>query len=106
VQLSLVKFSSAGATFYWNTLRIGSEHEVDEVIDLYTGKQLSFKIVDGKTAKQNGHQNASEDWEYLQIKLLRPVPKGGETRLRIDKTFLIVHSVSKGMQSYCPKAMK
>lgn len=82
-----VSATKAGARYYWNTLRKGSEHEVDQVIDLYSGRDLSWSIVSGMVAIKNGHKNASEDGEYLQIELARPVPDNGETRLRIDKTY-------------------
>lgn len=82
-----VSATTAGATYYWNTLRKGSEHKVDEVIDLYSGKPLNFKIVAGSAARGKGHVNASDDYQYLEIELLRSVPKGGETRIRIDKTY-------------------
>lgn len=71
-----VSATTAGATYYWNTLRKGSEHKVDEVIDLFSGNKLEWEIVEGKEAKENGHSRASEDTDYLQIKLARPVPEG------------------------------
>ncbi len=82
-----VSATATGATFYWNTLRKGSEHEVDQVIDLYSGSDLPWTIVSGSDARKNGHVRAQDDNEYLQIELARPVPEGGETRLRIDKTY-------------------
>jgi len=82
-----VSATKAGATHYWNTLRKGSEHEVGSVFDLYSGKALEWKIVEGEIAKANGHVSANEDTDYLQIKLARPVPEGGEVRIRIDKTY-------------------
>lgn len=82
-----VSATTSGATYYWNTLRKGSEHKVDAVWDSYSGTALSWEIVDGKTAKTNGLVNADVDGEYLQIQLARPVPENGETRLRIDKTY-------------------
>ncbi|MEP1095808.1 MAG: hypothetical protein ABJG78_11905 [Cyclobacteriaceae bacterium] len=82
-----VSATTAGATFYWNTLRRGSEHTVDEVIDLFSGKTLVWEIVEGAVAKLNGNTRASEDTDYLQIELARPVPDGGEARIRIDKTY-------------------
>lgn len=77
----------AGSEMYWNTLRKGSEHIVDGVIDRMSGKELKWSIVNGIEAKDNGHQNADPETDYLQIELPRPVPKGGEIRLRIDKTY-------------------
>ncbi|WP_273566286.1 hypothetical protein [Maribacter halichondriae] len=82
-----VSATAAGAKYYWNTLRKGSEHQVDAVWDLYSGKELTWQIVDGKTAKQNGLANANDEGEYLQIQLARVVPENGEARLRIDKTY-------------------
>lgn len=82
-----VSATTANAIYYWNTLRIGSEHKVDSVIDLYSGQPLAWTIVDGQAALKNGHKTANDKWKYLQVKLLRPVPEGGESRLRIDKTY-------------------
>ena len=82
-----VSATSEGAKYYFNTLRKGSTHEVNSVYDLMTGKALEWEIVEGATAIKNGHLSANEDTEYLQVKLLRPVPKNGETRIRIDKTY-------------------
>ena len=94
-----VSATTSGSTYYWNTLRKGSEHIVDEVYDLYSGEKLSWKIVDGKTAKNNGLSSASEDTDYLQIQLARPVPEGGESRIRIDKTYKDVNSYFKEGES-------
>ena len=82
-----VSATKAGATYYWNTLRKGSEHEVGAVFDLYSGKELEWKIVEDETAKANGHVSANQDTDYLQVKLARSVPEGGEVRIRIDKTY-------------------
>ena len=82
-----VSATTPGATFYYNTLRKGSEHKVDAVYDLMSGNQLKWKIVSGDIAKQSGHPKADPTNEYLQVELARPVPPGGETRLRIDKTY-------------------
>jgi len=83
-----VSATSAGAQYYWNTLRNGSEHTVDAVWDLFSGAALPWEIVDGTMAKKNGHSAASEETDYLQITLKRPIPKAGESRLRIDKTYI------------------
>jgi len=82
-----VSATTPGAIYYWNTLRKGSEHHVDAVYDLYTGKELTWKVVSGETAKENGHVRASKDTDYLQVQLARSVPEDGEARLRIDKTY-------------------
>ena len=82
-----VSATTAGANYYWNTLRKGSEHKVNGVWDAFSGEALKWEIVAGKTAKENGLSNATDDGEYLQIQLARPIPSNGETRIRIDKTY-------------------
>ena len=82
-----VSATTANAKYYWNTLRSGSEHIVENVWDLYSGKELEWQIVDNKIAKQNGLLGASYDTDYLQITLARPIPTGGQARIRIDKTY-------------------
>ncbi len=94
-----VSATSAGAMYYFNTLRKGSEHKVDAVIDLMTGEELAWEIVSGEVAKKNGHLRAAEDTDYLQVKLARPVPKDGEARIRIDKTYEDTNSYFKEDES-------
>jgi hypothetical protein len=82
-----VSATTAGATFFHNTLRKGSEHKVDRVIDLATGKPLPWTIVNWEAAKKNGLAGADKEADYLQIKLAQPVAKNSEYRLLIDKTY-------------------
>lgn len=82
-----VSGTTSCAKYYWNTLRKGSEHTVNKVWDLFSGKSLVWEIVDGKTAAQNGLATASEDTHYLQVTLARPIPNNGQARIRIDKTY-------------------
>ena len=82
-----VTATTPGATKYFNVLRKGSEHTVNSITDLMTGAPLEWKIVNGKVAKENGVTDAAPDGRYIEIKLARPVPQGGEARLRIDKTY-------------------
>jgi len=82
-----VSATTPGATFFYNTLRKGSEHKVDRVIDLATGKPLLWTIVNGEAAKKNGLAGADKETDYLQIKLAQPVAKNSEYRLLIDKTY-------------------
>jgi hypothetical protein len=82
-----VSATSAGAIYYFNTLRKGSEHTVSAVYDLMSGQELEWSVVDGAEARRNGHERASLDTDYLQVRLARPVPEGGEARIRIDKTY-------------------
>lgn len=87
-----VSATTAGADKYFNGLRVGSEHLVDAVWDLMTGKELNWEIVNGIKAKANGLSNANEQGEYLMVNLVRPVPEGGQARIRIDKTYKDVKS--------------
>lgn len=82
-----VSATRPGATYYYNTLRKGSDHKVDAVTDRMTGLPLTWTIVNGAQAKAGGHASASEDTDYLQVKLARPVVAGSEYRLLIDKTY-------------------
>jgi len=82
-----VSATSAGAQYYFNTLRAGSEHTVHGVTDLMTGRPLEWEVVDGRQARTSGLPEAQADGEYLRVTLARPVPAGGEARVRIDKTY-------------------
>ncbi|MBY0434162.1 MAG: hypothetical protein K2U26_08645 [Cyclobacteriaceae bacterium] len=82
-----VTVTQPGSEFYFNTLRKGSEHTVDEVLDLMTGQRLPWTIVTGAEAKQSGLPSAQTDTDYLRIKLTRTVTEGSEYRLKIDKTY-------------------
>jgi len=83
-----VSATTAGATKYFNTLRAGSDHKVDAVWDLMSGKELEWEIVDGTKAKANGYSYAREGGEYLMVHLARTIAEGGQARLRIDKTYM------------------
>jgi hypothetical protein len=78
-----------GAPYFYNPIRQGSVATNERAIDLATGKALELAVVDGKTAKAAGGVGArtADDAQYLRVKLLRPVPKGAETRIRIYKTY-------------------
>jgi len=82
-----VTATDPGSAYYYNTLRKGSEHKVDGVVDRMTGQQLPWVIVSGADARKAGYASASVDTDYLQVKLARPVTPGSEYRLTIDKTY-------------------
>lgn len=82
-----VTVTQPGATYYFNTLRKGSTHIVDAVLDRMTGQPLTWTIVNGAQARKAGHERAEEDTDYLQVTLARPVVQGSEYRLLIDKTY-------------------
>lgn len=78
---------SPGARYYFNPVRRGSETRDESVIDMASGKPLPFAVVSGAAAREAGLTNADLEGEYIQVTLARPVPEGGETRLRIIKTY-------------------
>ncbi len=83
-----VSATTAGALFYYNTIRAGAEEEVHGVTDLHTGDALAWEIVDGAHARAHGHPRASLESRYIKVTLARPVPEGGQARVRIDKTYI------------------
>ena len=76
-----------GARFFFNIIRKGSEASDEAVFDLMTGQPLPWKVVTGAEARAAGQKNADLEANYIQVALARPVPAGGETRLRIVKTY-------------------
>lgn len=78
-----------GAAYFYNPIRQGSVATNERAIDVATGKSLELEVVDGKTAKAAGGvgPRTADDAQFLRVKLLRPVPKGAETRIRIYKTY-------------------
>ena len=83
-----VTATTAGARFYYNTIRVGAEEVVHVITDLHTGEPLAWELVDGTHARANGHPRASADGRYIKVTLARPVPEGGQGRVRIDKTYV------------------
>ena len=82
-----VTATTPGARFFWNPIRKGSVASNESVSDPTNGKPLKFIEVSGAEAKANGLGSAELDTRYIQIELPRPVPKDGEIRLVIDKTY-------------------
>jgi hypothetical protein len=78
---------SAGATHFFNPIRIGSIASDESVIDLMTGAPLTFEEVSGADARSTGLPDASLEGRYIRVRLARPVPQGGEARIRIIKTY-------------------
>src|ERR1700686_4765205 len=76
-----VATSETGSPFFYNPIRRGSKVSDERVLDQATGKPLQFEIVDAKTAGKSG------DGQYLKVTLATPVPKGGQARIRIYKTY-------------------
>ena len=78
---------SPGAKFFFNPIRLGSVATDESVIDLMTGVPLKFQEVSGAEARESGLANASLEGRYIRVELARPVPQGGEGRIRIIKTY-------------------
>src|SRR5215467_8712896 len=78
-----------GAQFFFNPIRPGSVATKERVIERSTGKELKFEVVTGKDAKATGlvPPDTQDKAEFIKVYLPGPVPKGGETRIRIFKTY-------------------
>jgi hypothetical protein len=82
-----VAATTPGARFYFNPIRQGSEATDESVIDRMTGQPLTFEVVTGEAARRDGMRGAALDGLYIKVHLARPVPEGGEARIRIIKTY-------------------
>jgi len=84
-----VSATREGAPYFFNPIRAGAAASKERVIDRASGKPLEWEVVDGRSAKSSpsGPADAAADARYLRVKLLKPVPKGAETRIRILKTY-------------------
>lgn len=82
-----VSATTLGASVYFNPIRKGSQASDEAVHDRLTGLALRFEVVSGAEARRGGHPEADLDTSYIRISLPRPVPKDGEVRLLIDKTY-------------------
>jgi hypothetical protein len=77
-----------GSAYVFNPVRQGSTASKESAIDLATGKPLALATVKGREAKASGAApDTADDAEFLRVTLLKPVPKGAETRIRILKTY-------------------
>src|SRR5262249_8816603 len=77
------------AELFFNPMRVGSTASKERVIARATGKELPFEVVSGKEAKSSGlvSPKTADDAQFIRVHLPGPVPKGGETRIRILKTY-------------------
>jgi len=77
-----------GATAFFNPIRKGSLSTDESVTDRATGAPLKFDVVDGAKAKADGMGDADPTYDYIEVRLARPVPaNGGGGRIRIEKTY-------------------
>lgn len=78
-----------GAELFFNPIRAGSIATKEKVLARATGKELRFEVVSGKEARTSGlvSDKTADDAQFIRVHLPGPVPKGGETRIRILKTY-------------------
>jgi hypothetical protein len=78
-----------GAELFFNPIRFGSIATKERVIARASGEDLKFEVVSGKEAKTSGlvPQTTADDAQFIRVHLPGPVPKGGQTRIRIIKTY-------------------
>jgi hypothetical protein len=82
-----VTATTAGATAYFNPIRQGSIATDEHVTDRATGKPLAFDVTSVEEARKGGVSFGDSKQTFLRVKLARPVPKGGQARILIDKTY-------------------
>src|SRR5689334_5948761 len=82
-----VTATAEGATEFFNPIRKGSVASDEHVYDRFTGAPLPFDVVGGDIARAGGVRNADSTSQYIRVRLARPVPKDGEARILIDKTY-------------------
>src|SRR5712692_7562885 len=78
-----------GAELFFNPIRPGSIASKERVIARATGKDLQFEVVSGKEAKSSGliSEKTADDAQFIRVHLPGAVSKGGQTRIRIIKTY-------------------
>jgi hypothetical protein len=77
-----------GARAFYNPIRKGSVASDERVTDRASGQALSFRVVSGAAARQEGETDADPVTDYIRVELARPVPTGGgQARMRIEKTY-------------------
>jgi hypothetical protein len=84
-----VTTTTEGARLFFNPIRPGSVATDERVLDRATGRDLTFSLVKGRDAKATGlvEPDTAADALFIRVELRSPVPKGGERRLRILKTY-------------------
>jgi hypothetical protein len=76
-----------GAKLFFNAIHNTTQVSDLSAIDLMTGAALKIGEVSGQQARAAGFKDAELATRYLQVELARPVPDGGEVRIRIHKTY-------------------
>jgi hypothetical protein len=78
-----------GDRFFLNPIREGSIATDERVADQATGKPLRWEVVTGKQARAAGltREAVKDQARFVKVELASPVPKDGERRIRIFKTY-------------------
>lgn len=79
--------SVEGSPYLFNPIRRGSVASDERVIDAASGRALKFGVVSAAEAQAHGLKGTVSADNYIQVTLANPVPKGGEARVRIFKTY-------------------
>jgi hypothetical protein len=82
-----ISTSVEGSHYLFNPIRRGSIASDERVIDAASGKPLEFAVVTAAEAARNGLKGPPNADSYIQVTLSHPVPKNGEARVRIFKTY-------------------
>jgi hypothetical protein len=83
-----VTATTAGAEYFYNPIRKGSEASDEAVYDTMTGEPLRFEVVGGAEARQDALMaDADAAVDYIKVHLARPVPPAGQGRILIVKTY-------------------
>ena len=83
-----VTATTAGAKYYYNPIRKGSVATDESVYDAMSGEALQFEIVSGAAAQKDPLMAESDaGGNYIKVHLAQPVPKEGQARLIILKTY-------------------
>ena len=95
-----VSTSVEGSPYLFNPIRNGSVASNERVIDAATGRPLEFAVVTAEQAVNNGLRGRPSADKYIQVTLTRPVPKNGEARVRIFKTYTDAASYSPDQNGF------
>jgi hypothetical protein len=83
-----VTATTPGAKYYFNPIRKGSVASGESVVDVMTGEQLQFEVVSGPEAVRDPLMKGEDSSvDYIKVHLARPVPREGQARLLILKTY-------------------
>jgi len=83
-----VTATTAGARYYYNPIRKGSQASDESVVDAMLGKPLHFEIAGGKDVHNDPLMpDADPAVDYIKVTLARPVPPQGQARVLIRKTY-------------------